>query len=123
NIKEKYRDMIIKAFHNISFDVASAFYIVTYLNNKTIDKNREFFQNHKYYRILIDLMIKEKRLAGGILAYNNYDPRYFRPMSFEDYKKLIMSKKDSSYSQIIYRKRIYSLPWLIKEIRDKLLNK
>jgi RNA-dependent RNA polymerase len=123
SIKEKYRDMILSSFNGMNRDVASAFYIVTFLNNRTIDKKREYFNKFKNYRILIDYLIKEKRLAGGILAYQNYEVQYFRPMTFEEYQRVIYSKRISNYQQIISKKRIFSLPWLIREIKDRLLDK
>jgi RNA-dependent RNA polymerase len=123
NMKEKYRDMILNSFSNVNFDVASAFYVVTFLNNKTVEKKRDYFQKFKGYRVLIDTLIKEKRLAGGILTYKGYEVKFFRPMTFEEYQRVIYSKRDSNFQQIISKKRIYSLPWLIREIKDRLLAK
>jgi RNA-dependent RNA polymerase len=119
-IKDKYRDMILNSFSNVNVDVASAFYVVTYINNKTIDRKRDFFMKHKNYRILIDSLIKDKRVAGGIMTYKGYEVKFFKPMTFEEYQRVIYSNRDSNH-HFISRKRIFSLPWLIREIKDKLL--
>lgn len=121
NIKEKYRNIILSEFYSVNFEIASAFYIVTYLNNKTVEKYRDFFAKHKNFRILIDFLIKEKRLFGGILTKQAFDNSLFRYKTFEEYRSMIYSKKDNGYIGIISKKRIFSFPWLIKEIREPLL--
>ena len=80
--------------NNITKDIASAIYLVTYLNNRSISKYPDFFGD--------DL---GKKLIANM---NNYGIISSRPYSKENRP---------------IKKRIFSLPWFIKEVRDVLLNR
>ena len=94
-MKNKYTKMIQNMFNNnITKDIASAIYLVTYLNNRSISKYPDFFGD--------DL---GKKLIANM---NNYGIISSRPYSKENRP---------------IKKRIFSLPWFIKEVRDVLLNR
>lgn len=133
NLKENYRNMILNTFNNdINFDVASAFYIVTYLNEKSIKMYYDIFIGNNF-KDLIQLLIRDKRISESFRnAGNGYGKspsnihiQHKEKMNdFRDYVSYIESKKEfKGYFDIVSNKRIFSLPWLIKEIRDKLFRK
>ncbi len=128
NLKENYRNLIFNTFNNdINFDVASAFYIVTYLNEKSIKMYYDIFMTN-HFKELIQLMVRDKRISEsfrnngkGNGRFHNNNHNREKSNSYKDYMNYLESKKEfKGYFDIISSKRIFSLPWLIKEIRDKL---
>ena len=94
-IKEKYSKMVLDVFDgNITQDVASACYLVTYVNQRALIQYKTFFDDNKYGTQLTNKL----RQLG-----------------------IIPTRKD--VKSCIRRKRIFSFPWFIKEIREVLLFK
>jgi hypothetical protein len=99
---------IYEIFKYINIDVASAIYVASYINLKNVYEKKVFFTNNYKENIakLMSLFEKEKNDLKGL--FKNYlDYAYLKRNHKGEYK--------NKY------KRIFSLPWIIKEIRDLLL--
>ena len=87
-------------FGEINKDIASAIYLVTYMNEKAYKKNKDFFKKTKEGQKFIQEWFK-------INKNKNID--YFKYIGNDIYN--------------LKSKKIFSFPWLIKEIRNILFNK
>lgn len=119
-LRDKYTKKIIESLSkhtegDLSRDVASAFYIVTYLNDMSLNKFKHILMPK--YSELIKAMKKD-----GFLETNGSNESESRRKNYSDYHYFVENKTEyRRYNDIIDEKRIYSLPWLIREIREKLL--
>lgn len=101
-------DEIIKKFQTINKDIASAIYIASYINIKSVYEGKVNFSNNFDENIakLIDLFEKEKIVFQGLFK------------KYEVYANLKHNNQKENKNKY---KRIFSLPWIIKEVRDSLL--
>ena len=101
---------IESTFKNINIDVASAIYVASYINVKRVYEKKVFFTDdyEENFGKLMSLFEKEK--DDFQLLFNKY----------EDYANLKQKKRGENKNRY---KRIFSLPWAIKEIRELLTNK
>ena len=61
-------------------------------------------------------------INDGFLETNGSNESESRRNNYSDYHYFVENKTEyRRYNEIIDEKRIYSLPWLIREIREKLL--
>ena len=100
---------IQKIFGEIDIDIASAIYIASYINvrrvyEKSIDFSNDFDEN---LAKLLSLFEKEK---------NEFK------ILFKDYSSYANLKQNNRNENKNKYKRIFSLPWIIKEIRENLLS-
>ena len=95
---------IIKVFKTINEDVASAIYIAGYINIESVFDKKVIFSNEfdVNLAILLTLFENERNI------FKNYD----------EYENLKVIKEGDNKNKY---KKIFSLPWIIKEIRDILL--
>jgi RNA-dependent RNA polymerase len=121
-LRDNYRNKIMNAFaanndSELNLDAASAIYLVTYLNDKSLQKYYHYLMPK--CKDVINIMIKDRRISG--LESDDYEYYKSNRKSYKEYKCFIENKKEyKGFSDIINQKRIFSLPWLIKEVRDKL---
>ena len=100
---------IKRIFGKINIDIASAIYIASYINvreiyEKNIDFSNDFEEN---LAKLLSLFEKEK---------NDFQ------VLFKDYSSYANLKQNNRTENKNKYKRIFSLPWIIKEIREELLS-
>ena len=100
SLQDKYLNEIKNIFGEINKDIASAIYLVTYMNEKAYKKNKDFFKKTKEGQKFIQEWFK-------INKNKNID--YFKYIGNDIYN--------------LKSKKIFSFPWLIKEIRNILFNK
>ncbi len=95
---------IIKVFKTINEDVASAIFIAGYINIESVFEKKVIFSNEfdENLAILLTLFENERNIFKD---YNEY----------ENLKIIKEGEIKNKY------KKIFSLPWIIKEIRDFLL--
>ena len=101
------------------------FDIIAYLNEKSIKHFYDFFMTNNF-KELIHVLVRDKRISEGFLKVgkNQNFMSKDKIRSYEDYLNYIEGKKEfKGCFEIIHHKRIFSLPWLIKEVRDKLFRK
>ena len=98
-IQDKYNSYIKNIFGEINKDIASAIYLVTYMNEKAYRDNTDYFNETK----------EGKKFIIEWFKYNNH-----KNIPFGKYIESEIYFKD---------KKFFSLPWIIKEIRDLLFQK
>jgi len=103
------RNKIKSTFENINRDVASAIYVASYINVKRVYDKEVYFTDDYNENIGKLMSLFEKEKDDFQLLFNKY----------EDYANLKQNKKGDNKNKY---KRIFSLPWVIKEIREKLIN-
>ena len=103
------RNKIKRTFENINRDVASAVYVVSYINVKRVYDKEVYFTDDYNENIGKLMSLFEKEKDDFQLLFNKY----------KDYAYLKQNKKGENKNKY---KRIFSLPWVIKEIREKLIN-
>ena len=103
------RNKIKSTFENINRDVASAIYVASYINVRRAYENKVYFSDDYEENIGKLMSLFEKEKDDFQLLFNKY----------EDYANLKQNKKGDNKNKY---KRIFSLPWVIKEIREKLIN-
>ena len=96
---------IIKEFKIINKDVASAIYIASYIDIKSIYENQIIFSDDfdKNLALLISLFENDKK-------------------EFKDYNEYANLKQNNERDNKNKYKQIFSLPWIIEDIRKLLLN-
>ena len=101
-------DKINKVFKSINIDVASAIYIASYIDIKNIyDKQINFTGYYdENIALLLSLFVNEK---------DDYQKLF---KDYQDYSKLKQSLKGENKNKY---KRIFSLPWVVKDIRNILI--
>ena len=104
-IEETHKE-IIEKFGPINLDVASAIYIVSYINVRSISEkiNTDYKINLEKLKILFE---KEK---------NDFKELFKK---YDDYSNLKRNNKEDNKNRY---KRIFSLPWVIKDIRELLIS-
>ena len=125
NIRDTYRNIIFNSFENVNFDVASAIYVATYLNEKSIKHFHQFFVTNQF-KEFIQQLVQDNRISDRFWKFgkNQNFVSKEKSFSYDQYMDYIERKKEfKGYSEIINNRRIFSLPWLIKEVRDKLFRK
>ena len=102
-------DEIKNTFKYINIDVASAIYVASYINVIKVYEKKVHFTDDYEENIgkLMNLFEKEK--IDFQLLFNKY----------EDYANLKQKKRKDNKNKY---KRIFSLPWVIKDIRELLIN-
>ena len=108
NIIDYINKEIIQVFKNIDLNVASAIYVASYINLKKICDNNIGFTEYYMDNIGILLSLFEEEKNEFKMKFNDY----------QDYNDLKHSHKDYKNRY----KRIFSLPWVIKDIRNLLMN-
>ena len=99
---------IIQTFKYINKDIASAIYIASYINLRNVNKVNFSEDYEENIAILLSLFEKEK---------NDFKELF---EEYEDYANLKEKNKGENKNKY---KRIFSLPWVIKDIRDLLIKK
>ena len=101
-------EQIIMAFKEINKDVASAIYIASYLNIRDVYEKTVYFTDDFEENIakLLSLFEKEKKDLQKL---------------FKDYREYANLKRNKNETKNKY-KRIFSLPWIIKDINEKLFD-
>ena len=109
NLIDYILDEIKNTFKYINIDVASAIYVASYINVKKVYEKKVHFTDDYEENIgkLMNLFEKEK--IDFQLLFNKY----------EDYANLKQKKRKDNKNKY---KRIFSLPWVIKDIRELLIN-
>ena len=98
-MQDKYNTYIKNIFGDINKDIASAIYLVTYMNEKAYKNNSDYFNETK----------EGKQFIIEWFKYNNH-----KNIPFGKYIE----------NEVYYKeKKFFSLPWIIKEIRDLLFQK
>ena len=100
---------IKSTFKNINRDVASAIYVASYINIKRVYEKKVYFTDDYKENIGKLMSLFEKEKDDFRLLFNKY----------QDYAILKQKKRGENKNKY---KRIFSLPWVIKEIREKLIN-
>ena len=103
------KDQIYSVFKDINKDIASAIYIVSYINIREIYEKTVNFSDDDYEENvakLLSLFEKEK---------NDFQ------ILFKDYSIYANLKKNNRTETKNKYKRIFSLPWIIKEVSEQLL--
>ena len=100
---------IKSTFKNINRDVASAIYVASYINIKRVYEKKVYFTDDYKENIGKLMSLFEKEKDDFLLLFNKY----------QDYANLKQNKKEENKNKY---KRIFSLPWVIKEIKEKLIN-
>jgi len=108
NLIDYIYNEIKKTFKNINVDVASAIYVASYINvQRVYDKKVYFTDDYKEnFGKLMSLFEKEK--DDFKLLFNKY----------EDYAYLKQRNRGENKNKY---KRIFSLPWVIEDIRKLLI--
>jgi len=96
-------------FKDLNIDVASAIYVASYINVRRVYENKVYFTDDYKENIGKLMSLFEKEKDDFQLLFNKY----------EDYANLKQSKKGENKNKY---KRIFSLPWVIKDIRELLIN-
>ena len=99
---------IKSTFKYINIDVASAIYVASYINVKRVYEKEVFFTDDYEENIAKLMSLFEKEKDDFLLLFNKY----------QDYANLKQNKKEENKNKY---KRIFSLPWVIKEIRELLI--
>ena len=102
-------DEIYKTFGKINIDIASSIYIASYINVKSICEKNVIFSNDFQENIakLLSLFEKEK---------NDFQILFKKYSTYANLKKNNKNENKNKY------KRIFSLPWIIEEIKKQLLS-
>ena len=100
---------IKSTFKYINIDVASAIYVASYINVKRVYEEKVYFSDDYEVNIGKLMSLFEKEKDDFQLLFNKY----------EDYANLKQKKRGENKNRY---KRIFSLPWAIKEIRELLIN-
>ena len=102
-------DKIIQKFHNINKDISSAIYVASYINIRRVYEKKVFFSEDFDENVakLMSLFETEKNDFQILFNHNN---------KYVNFKQKHKGDNKNKY------KRIFSLPWVIKEIRNFLLN-
>ena len=99
---------IIQNFDCINEDIASAIYIASYINIRSVNEKKVNFSSDYEENLakLLSLLEKEK---------NDFQELF---KEYNDYSTLKIKSKGENKNKY---KRIFSLPWIIKDIRDLLI--
>ena len=100
---------IIKKFKIINDDVSSAIYIASYINIKSVYDKKVYFTNDFDENLAKIMSLFENEKNDFQNLFNEY----------QDYASI--KQKNIGENKNKY-KRIFSLPWIIKEIRNCLIN-
>jgi hypothetical protein len=99
--------------NNFSFkDVACAVYVASHVNNKTLNRRKEE---------ILPLIEFINSGPGTMMRY--YLEKHFlmKKKNEENFLKFIRNNQDGKkIVKIINKKKVFSLPWLIKEVREEL---
>ena len=108
NLINDTHEKIIQVFKIISIDVASAIYVASYINLRRVYNNKVYFSDDYEENIakLISIFEIEK------FDFKKVFTKYI------NYANLKQKNKNTNKNKF---KRIFSLPWVIKDIRDLLL--
>ena len=95
-------------FKIINEDVSSAIYIASYINLKSVYEKQVYFSNdyEENFAKLMSIFEKEK---------NDFQELF---KDYNDYASIKQKKKGENKNKY---KRIFSLPWIIKDISNHLL--
>lgn len=123
NLRTKYASLISKTFGNITVEVACAMYIVTYLNDKSIIECKTSKVNLRCLSEFINILIRDGRIHPNIFHIKSFEQIVKNKISFDKY----FDKKNQDGNIIGIREspheislRNFSLPYLVKDVRDKL---
>jgi len=122
NLKSKYSNKVLKSFGNINHEHATAIYVATYLNNKSIIENKECKISLRCLKEFIDILIADGRIDSNIYNVKNFENILKNKLSFEKF----YDKKNNKFNgggrnpSIGIHLRTFSLPFFLKEVRDKL---
>ena len=108
NLIDYIGNEIKDTFENINKDVASSIYVASYINVKRVYEKEVFFTDDYEENIAKLMSLFEKEKDDFLLLFNKY----------QDYANLKQNKKEENKNKY---KRIFSLPWVIKEIRELLI--
>ena len=100
---------ILNIFKYIDKNVASAIYIASYINIKSVNEKKVYFSDN------FDI---NKGILLSLFEFEKYD---FQNLfnNYSDYDNLKRYHKGDNKSKY---KRIFSLPWIIKDIKDLLIS-
>jgi len=99
---------IKNTFKYINIDVASAIYVASYINVKRVYEKKVSFTNDYEENIEKFMSLFEKEKHDFQLLFNKY----------KDYANLKQKRRDDNKNKY---KRVFSLPWIIKDIRELLI--
>ena len=111
NIIEYIYSRIIGEFKIITEDISSAIYVASYINLKSVYEKKVYFSNDY-----------EENLAK-LMSLFEMEKSDFKDLfkDYKDYTSIKQKKKGENRDNKNKYKRIFSLPWIIKEIRNYLL--
>ena len=116
NIIDYIYKELIKVFKVIDLNVASAVYVASYINIKKVHEKSVVFTEYYQYNvaILISLFEEEK---------NEFKKLFKEYQEYDDLKHSKNRVKDMDNNKLYKNKykRIFSLPWVIKEVRNLLM--
>ena len=105
-LQKRYKNIILSSFKEVTKPIASACYLVTYMNLHMEKGNPVLFKENKEGRKFVEEWRETYYNKHQRKEYNNYD----------SYKE-----KTKGMNMLKYKK-MFSFPWLIKEIREVLFN-
>ena len=103
-LQKKYKNIILNIYPEVTVPIAQACYLVTYMNLHMEKGNPNLFKLNSEGRKFVDEWKKTYLNKYHNIEFNSYD-------SFKEKTKGI---------NLLKYKKIFSFPWLIKEIREVL---
>jgi len=110
NLIDYINKEIKSTFKYINIDVASAIYVASYINVKRVYEKKVYFTDDYNENIGKLMILFEKEKDDFQSLFNEY----------EDYANLKQNKRGENKNKY---KRIFSLPWVIEDIRKLLIKK
>ncbi len=122
NLKNKFSSKISKTFGNLNHEHATAIYVATYLNSKSIIENKTCKLSLRCLKDFIKILIDDGRVDPNIYNISSFDEILKSKISFEKYydKKNLKPNNNNRNGINGAFLRSFSLPYFIKEVRDKL---
>ena len=108
NLIEYMHDKIIRVFKFIDKDISSAIYIASYINIKNVYDKKVYFTDDYDENLALIMSLFEREKNDFQRLFKNY----------EDYASIKQKNKGDNKNKY---KRIFSLPWIIKGIRECLV--
>jgi len=108
-IIDNINDEIHNIFKCVDKNVASAIYIASYINIKSVNEKKVDFSDDFDENI------------GKLLSLFEYEKKDFQKL-FKNYSDYVSLKRNHKGDIKNKYKRIFSLPWIIKDIRDLLIS-
>ena len=105
-LQKKYKNLILSIYPEVTIPVAQACYLVTYMNLHMEKGNPNLFKLNNEGRKFVEEWKKLYLNKYHKIEYNNYD---------------IYKEKSKGMNMLKYKK-MFSFPWIIKEIREILFN-